>query len=379
MSNRKTKELTIDEDALIRFKTLPMFYLSQASKELFHSSFIHWLSTIPQGLGLLREVFNTNELYSVGREKSSGKINVSGRNYIPKADLVGYNNKQEIIFVIENKVKDIPNEQQILNLKKAFGEKISYYILSFIEPAYNYDKKEFIQYKQLIPTFEKHLKNFSNDKYQEGLLKDYINFIKELQNIIDSYKLTGDYDFSKSSNESLRKKLNDVKLWENFQRVSGQSFCNEITDSLRRINGLEEVCSSSGINHQKATINFYLKWKNFDIGVQIEDNQFRRFIYGNVTGNGVLKMKGELLWFTKEYDVVRKKKKAQSNSDGLDFFPFGSYNMKDKGFFFYQYNMEFKKNSSMIFDDILQKIINALTYLLDRDIQQRITSIINKS
>jgi hypothetical protein len=392
MKKKLMSDKSIDNDAIKELLGIPMFYLSLASKELFHSNLIYWLSTIESGKILLKKIFKTDSLNYIDREISGAKIVVGQKpkqegvkqevkKKIPKADLVGYGDKdlKSIVIVIENKVKDIPNEQQINNIQESFHKKfpekiIKYYILTFIAPSFDFENT--ILYKDFAKEIKLNINQFNG--FTKAILENYITMVNAMQSVIDSYSLTGDYDFAKSLNDKIYKELRKVNLWENFQRVAGQDFCDRITKKLIQTNGYEDIKSSSSVNHQKATLNFYFEWKDFDIGIQIEDNQYRKFVYGKIDENAMNRLKAAGHWFTTEFDVARKKK-IKSSTGELDDeeFPFGSYDMKDKGKFFYQYNTEFVQNFNLKQEIIFQKIKDSLGELLEKGKKEEIISVIN--
>lgn len=383
MSNKLAVNMAINLRSIQKIRRQPIFFLSLGSKELFHSNFILWLSTIPNGLKLLRNTFNVNDLKSFKREIGGSEIiDFYGKKKRPKADLVGYNENEQIVLVVENKVKDIPNEKQIKDLIQSFNKKtgrddIKYTILSFSKPTFLYkNHSTYLSYSDFAKKLKTNIAIFKN-KYVSGLISDYIKLIVELQKVITSYNITGNYDFALSSNEQLKNTLNDIKLWENYQRVVGESFRIKVMKSLKSDRRFNALISNLSINHQKATINFFYDWEEFQIGVQIEDNQFRRFIYGiEMDENKVMALKKEGIWFSGEYDILRKKKRKSGDEEkGEDeVFPFGSYNMRDKGKFFYQYKLEFHKNCLMGFDDMRNIIIESLDYLLIEENQENIKS-----
>jgi hypothetical protein len=393
MKNKVDSNKSVDSDAIKALLGIPMFYLSLASKELFHSNLIYWLSTIESGKLLLQKIFRTNKLNRLEREISGAKIVIGqkhkqkgtareAKKKIPKADLVGFEDTdlKNIVVVIENKVKDIPNEQQMNNLKMSFHTKfpsnnIEYFILTFIAPSFEFENV--ILYKGFVEEIKSNIYLFEG--FTKAILENYILMVNAMQSVIDSYNLTGDYDFAKSLNDTIYRELRRVNLWENYQRVAGQDFCDSMTKKLIHINGFEDIKSSSSVNHQKATINFYFDWKDFDIGIQIEDNQYRKFVYGKGNEIAMNRLKAKGLWFTSEFNVARKKK-IKSSTGELDDeeFPFGSYDMKDKGKFFYQYNTDFLKNFNLKHEIIFEKIKCSLGELLEKGTKEEIISTINR-
>lgn len=382
---KKEEIITIDVDAIKTIKNLPIFYLSLASKELFHSNFINWLSTLPQGIKTLKNIFGVDDLSKFEREKNGIQIEDENKKKLtPKADLVGFNSEGKIVIVIENKVKDIPNEIQIENLKKSFGENIKYVILSFKEPLFEIKKPvEFISYANVKNVLNQDIGDFQENPYHFELITDYIRLLTNLQNLIDSYKLTGDYDFALNSRKKLLGILTEVKFWENYQRLAGQEFAKRVYDKIKSIGGFEHLRKNLSINHQKATINFSFKWKHFEIGIQIENNQFRRFIYGEIKREDADKLRSESLWFDSDWRPNRKvkrqklKKEIEYEDGVVKYTYYGSYDMQKKGLFLYQYNPSFTKNCIKSLDEICNMVKGDLFILTKEGNRKKIESIMS--
>jgi hypothetical protein len=383
---KREEIITIDRESVETIQKLPIFYLSLASKELFHSNFIYWLSTLNEGIETLKNIFGVNNLSKFDREKSGNQINIKGKKLTPKADLVGYNSAGKIVLVIENKVKDVPNEQQMLNLIESFGESdsIKYVILSFIKPTFpQTDPLDYISYEKVKNDLNQDIGVYKKYKYHYELISDYIRLITNLQNVITSYNLTGDYDFALNSRKGLLVILNEVKLWENYQRVAGQDFAKRVYDKIKPLKGFENIITNSSINHQKATINFCFKWKFFEIGIQIENNQFRRFIYGDINRENADRLRIKSLWFNTEWKPKRKLKKQklekeiEYEDEMVEYSYYGSYDMQNKRLFLYQYEPKFTKDCTKNLDEICTLVKNDLLILLKKGNRKKIESIMS--
>src|SRR5436305_1043609 len=93
------------EEAVRSLRDSPLFNLSLASKELFHSNFLGWLCEMyPQPAGSLFARFLKTA------PSSRGDIKV-GRESKNTDLLITYSDGQQLI--IENKVKSIPSEEQL--------------------------------------------------------------------------------------------------------------------------------------------------------------------------------------------------------------------------------------------------------------------------
>lgn len=382
MGKKKTEiaeELTIDTNSIAEIKKLPIFYLSLSSKELFHSNFLFWLSKSDTGIKILGDLFQVNGLKYFIREKGGNKLK-GEKIKTPKADLAGYDSENKLVLLIENKVKDIPNEKQIELLRKSFGTEIKIIILSFIEPKFIYrEPVSFISYEKLQEALSTSIDKFSSNIYYYELIKDYVRLLTYLNNIVKSFRLSGNYDFALNVRPKLFKSLNEIKLWENYQRVAGQDFALRVAEILERIPEFNGFLTNSSVNHQKATINFSFRWNNFEIGIQIENNHFRRFIYGKITRDNADKLRKQNIWFDESWKPKRKLKELENNDieyeDGIvKYSYYGSYDMKESGLFLYQYNPSFATDCNKNITDIANMIINDLNILFSKDNKKLIES-----
>lgn len=67
--------------------------------------------------------------------------------------------------------------------------------------------------------------------------------------------------------------LNEIKLWEGYQKLRSSHL-------LYHFNNRDDIGTRYDINNQKATITFFITLSpGVEIGVEIEDKQFRRFVY----------------------------------------------------------------------------------------------------
>ncbi len=376
------EELTVDTNSITKIKNLPIFYLSLSSKELFHSNFLFWLSKSNIGVEILKSLFQVNDLKYFIREKGGNKL-PDEKVKTPKADLAGYNSNDKLVLLIENKVKDIPNEEQIRLLRKSFGNEIKLVILSFIEPTFKIaNPLVFVSYEELQEKLKENIDKFLTDKYHHELIKDYISLITYLDKIVKSFKLTGNYDFALNSRPKLFVSLNEIKLWENYQRVAGQDLAQKVFEKLKKTHGFEGIITNSSVNHQKSTINFSFKWSSFEIGIQIENNQFRRFIYGVIKREDADKLRLQNIWFEEGWKPKRKIKKLENKDieyedDIIKYSYYGSYDMKKNGLFLYQYNPSFAKSCNRSLDELTTMIVNDLKILFKDNNKALIESIMS--
>jgi hypothetical protein len=116
---------------------------------------------------------------------------------------------------------------------------------------------------------------FSSNTFYVDLIMAYKNFCYDLHSLAEVLPITEEYDFSYELNGPLLNRLNNVKLAEGYQKMRASHFFLTYTKPF------EFVECSYGINNQKVTMTFAYPLKNgYKIGIQLEDNQFRRFVLG---------------------------------------------------------------------------------------------------
>ena len=105
------------DDAIEYLRTSPLSNLSLSSKELFHSNFLYWLSKNEPDL--------FKELIS---ELSNKKTNLNNIEWDVKREFLNLDlsiidsSNNNIIFVIENKVKSIPYKEQLVDYNKKISK-----------------------------------------------------------------------------------------------------------------------------------------------------------------------------------------------------------------------------------------------------------------
>ena len=290
-------------DALIKkLKESPLFFLFLSSKELFHTNFWAWLFEI-KGQEALRLFSDSQFEYmpKVGREiqKSYNPTKIKAYEIKSVVDLLITTSSSKI--VVENKVKDFPTIEQLERIMGSFSlEPVESFVLvslfrtshlkQKIDVLENSEGKkwEIMTYGDLAKKIKPRI--FTNGtlkpQFYESLIEDYIEFIQNLHNLAydDSLKVTNEYDFAIEFNngtDQLFKLLNDINFWEVYQKMRASHLKYEYENGYQP-KFLDKVGYS--INHQKATINFpYIlingnKKNVLEIGVQLENNQYRRYV-----------------------------------------------------------------------------------------------------
>ena len=322
----------------------PLYHLFIASKELFHSNFWFWLSQK-----------NKNELYKVfsgkypindvvfRREERKSKDNRKAR-----IDLIIRNDGSPEI-IIENKVKDIVKKEQLDLIEYVFsGENVEYILVTLKEGESNQRNNwKVLTYKELhkriIP------EKYSNDEFEINLIGYYKDLIYNLDCLVKQFNTQNEYEFFISDNINLYNKLNEFKLWEMFQKIQGSNMYNYFRERMSN-----DVILGYGVNNQKLTFDIKIEISaHCFLGVQIEDNQYRKLIEKENAEESIEKLIEANIYFNPTWKSPHKKR----------FLKYGTT-------FKYQY----ERIEKISFKDLLKRVEKDIKYILDN--QNRILNTI---
>lgn len=260
------------ENTIQKLKSSPLFYLFVSSRELFHSNFWYWLSTLNHHatMNLFSDSNYKSEYLKFIREHNQ-------KNDGNKSKVDFYiTDSEDLNIVIENKVKDFPKIEQLDRIRKSFAKINSRFVLAtlFHCDDITFDGWKIITYKTIAEKINP--SDFTENDYYQNLISDYKQLTQNLVKLTELLSVNQSYDFAISHNKELFKRLNEIKLWEGYQKLRASHLLTKFRESIKH-----EMYIGYGINNQKATIDFVLGLKdNYRIGVQLEDNQFRKFIKG---------------------------------------------------------------------------------------------------
>ncbi len=259
------------DDTIVELRKSPLFFLFLSSRELFHSNFWLWLSTINEDetIKLFTDIEIGNELtFKREHRQKSGEYSSTVDLYIS-----GVNSPK---IVIENKIKDFPTIEQLEGIKNSFGNTAAEFIVTtlFSTKDLKFNGWTAKTYRDISEKIEP--EKFTEDKYHQYLITDYKEFTLTLAVLAEQLSITEEYDFAISLNKKLYNDLNKIKLWEGFQKMRASHLLHHFKNYNKY-----EVTTFYRINHQKVTIDFVVALKeDYKIGIQIEDNKYRRFIIG---------------------------------------------------------------------------------------------------
>jgi hypothetical protein len=254
-----------------KLKSSPLFYLFLSSRELFHSNFWFWLSTLnkTETAKLFSDKPITSDVtFKREHNQSNGEFKASVDLYV------------EDKIAIENKVKDFPTSSQLDRIKQSFGKSDIDFVLTtlFWTNDLAFEGWTVKTYRTISDSIEP--KKFTNDSYYQSLITDYKQFAFNLSELSEKLEINQEYDFAISLNKDLFGKLNQIKLWEGYQKLRASHLLIHFAKS-----NTHNVSTAYGINNQKATIDFVIDLQDgYKLGIQIEDIQYRKFVIGKNAG-----------------------------------------------------------------------------------------------
>lgn len=320
-----------------QLKGIPLYHLFISSRELFHSNFWYWLKEVnpDETVRLFSKNHITDGKTSFKREYTVGK----GKEKTVMDLVILQDNKPAI--VIENKVKDFPKINQLVRIKESFNPDLNIqFILATLfwtnQNEFNLPDWSVLTYRELSERLVPE-KFASPNTYNYYLIEDYKNLLSSLASIADLLSPTKQYDFAKSHDEKFHY-LNEARLWEGYQKLRASHLISCFKNSDIYSELPEDIKLAYGVNNKKATLDFYTTLGNYNIGIQIEDKQFRRFINGPQGEMVSNKLLSEGIFFDQGF----KSKKGNKNF-------LGYFERK----FSYQYE---KIDSPISFDDLFEKI-----------------------
>ena len=268
------------ENCVESLKKSPLYSLSMANKELFHSNFLAWFGDqyknefkVLMNKLLGTEVLKDNN-FSIEREYKHFDICVKV-------------NGNEIIL-IENKVKSVPTREQLEGyMNEVKNKECKFILLTMTQELQDLSNAEgwaVISYRKLSENMPDRL----NDCYHSSLLEDYRDYVNNLQNIIEIYDKEENYN-SKPEDNRLKDELG-------IHDICGKRKAQTLYKKLR------EACINKNIyigwGYTNSTPLIEVKFKpSKDVSdvviIQIQGKQYRhaveffdetigeRIIYGN--------------------------------------------------------------------------------------------------
>ena len=271
-----------------------LFRMSLGSKELFHSNVWAWL--IEKDNNFINVFFDNVEIseykdISVSRETQNRDIIIWLKD----------KNDKKCYFVIENKIKSLPTEEQLEKysvdlwdneLRKAvFTGIINPFGGDFVN-----EKRErkitwqYVSYSEIAKKIEKELctsQKFS--EFERAQVEEYCKIIEYMNDILfdelSRKENNLDYSCEKDENDKEAVDLHSLRIYDIYAKMRGAQFINYLKNKEKEFDNLDDKEFKLGIwqsfNHGKVTIDIrYSNWKDnnkpwFLLGIQIEGNQYR--------------------------------------------------------------------------------------------------------
>lgn len=250
--------------ALVKIKeelnNSPMYNLSLTSKELFHSNLLAWFGNNKTTRAFFAEIIkeltgmclNPNDIWKVEREDRNFDLCVKeGKNYL---------------LIIENKVKSIPKKKQLDEYveKKVVDKNTKFLLLTLVNEFPYKDNVDIDKgkggrwkiktYKDLANAMCLAMKRIPiSDNYYKSILVDYIGFINNLNELVESWKVGINDAFAKSTDLEGLKKLSDL-----YAKIQYSSYCIELQKKILEIANDIEVYDWGNIPGEPDNNKIYL-------------------------------------------------------------------------------------------------------------------------
>lgn len=375
---------------------LPLFQLSLTSKELFHSNFLYWLGVTYQDL--FKETFsklgcNTAawpDKWEVKREYKADK-SIS-------LDLCvkGPGRKGKIYLVLENKVKSIPNQQQLNRYTSYWerdNEKPCFVLLSLMT---NFPNKDQIDansdgkwivwnYGDLAAALDKALTSYVSSvsrvsTYHEEIIKDYIQLAKGLHGLFgnltvndnDRYCDNVSQVYANLRMDDVYEKIRVSLIAEKLRNRLKKEFPNQTIDIKSELK-IEEIGESnekpltkvyvdSGYTNKQGVVDAKVKIDNrYVLAVQIQGEQYRHaiewFNFNTEQDQWTQTQKEKLPsgWFTSAAYVKQPDGRTKDHCKYVD-------NKKSNSIFLYRYR-KIKDNETV--DNVLNEVVNDVCHIFE--------------
>lgn len=228
----------------------PLFNLSLANKELFHSNFIAWFGKLYPALFV--KLVNTllcRERWAGGLDPHKMIIRREYKNF----DISVFDNEESKVprLIIENKVKSVPTQEQLLKYQNEINndESVELLLLTMNEQLHTANDKHNVtrwkvaNYTRLSSCLENLIEEIE-DPYHRYLIKDYCEYVSQLELVINAYTNNEHYMYSGDEyREQVNLGIHDVCGKRKVQSVYSQ-LVNEINkhvDVVERVTELKNM------------------------------------------------------------------------------------------------------------------------------------------
>ena len=360
----------------------PMFQLSLGSKELFHTNFLYWLwKAEPNAFWIIMSKFGikTDDKGSLAVKREWEHLDLSiVHETVKKKKGKDVKIVDNIVAVIENKVKSIPRIKQL----EEYNDKIETVnkdneckkiLLALIDPGFDHNEEGWscFTYEKYRGFIEDCLTIIEND-YDRCIFEDYYNMIDTLISFKDEW-LREDFSSMKymdifkgsSVKDYIDLRINDLRHKTIFSKMFSSLEVNlkddkpetgiEKAEDIFKNNNITltigyGMTNATGLIEAKVIIN-----ADYLLGIQVQGYQYRHFI--EFSNSSCVKefIRKELQDkfgqnHKEEFDISNKKICSYKNSEG-------------KKAFQYVYR-RIREDETV--DDVVKNIVDDVKYLMNK-------------
>lgn len=260
----------------------PMFQLSLAFKELFHTNFLYWLE-------MAEPVIFKNVMKSMGIEYNDPVTVKREWEHFDLAIVKTNDNKEEIVAIIENKVKSLPRLDQL----EEYNNKLNKFnnssackkiLLSFSKPDFDTEKHgwKYVDYTDVAKIFKQNYNNGSC-QYHKALIEDYYNMVKGLCDLKN--KWIGENFLSKNYNTILSsdddKDARDLRINDIRHKLIYSKMLEKLREKMGNLVFNNLITTGTSFSNSTGIVEVHIKkymsdYKEF--GIQVQGLQYRRFV-----------------------------------------------------------------------------------------------------
>lgn len=281
----KIKEINAD---IIELKKSPLYAMSLASMELFHSNFWRWLMEYdPKYIKVFFDIeIDKDKKLEIKREYKNTDITIE------------YDKE---IYIIENKFKSLPNVTQLKEYENKFKDektnrstfKKGIYTFpineNFLkdEQIYNW---EFKSYKAIVDTIDE-IRNGNESTIEAQIIKEYVSMTNQIINLITKVKdFYGEewIAYVKKENKQLLNLLTEARICDIIKKINCCIISKKIQAEVEK--EFSEELSKEEIIIQTTFSNTYpclsVRWKRY---YDINDKEKGYFLIGPQLQNDALR------------------------------------------------------------------------------------------
>ena len=287
-------EDTMIDKQVEELKNNPIFSMSLSSKELFHSNFWAWLFAHNEHGREYLEIFFKHfpdSDFKVEREQGKRDITIWC---------------EEKAYIIENKVKSLPDIEQLEKYQEKVGKNIfkkgvisgiiDFHFSKYEENWLKVNNWAFKSYKEICTEIrDKALTDgVENCSFEKDLIVRYADTFLELSNNIRIFfKDNGNIWVTGIIKEI--DKYDKIRMGDVIKKIVSNNFCSylkkitkdvkipegfklKITSDYSHKHAIADICFEQNYGDEEKKEKEVIMNKPFSIGVQIEDGQYRRYI-----------------------------------------------------------------------------------------------------